>query len=184
MFNRLLRLALCIVSLFAFSSLTGYQSEPAMQGHLADPFSAGWMLTDTNGDGIIDFIAGKVVVPARSSAAENAAAADLAARLGFGSTGFTPPIVIAASEAPADGPRIYVGRAAAPAKYATAVAEYVNRLQAGEGGVFTLDNDLIVLGQDDASLLAAAEAYAARAPYVWRPGGEKIAAVRAVCGAS
>ena len=47
----------------------------------------------------------------------------------------------------------------------------------GEGGVFALENDLILLGQDDASLLAAAEAYAARAPYIWRPSGEKLAAI-------
>ena len=67
------------------------------------------MLTDTNGDDIVDFIAGKVVVPAHPSAAENAAAADLAARLGYATTGFTPPVVISAADDRADGPRIYVG---------------------------------------------------------------------------
>ena len=47
-----------------------------------------------------------------------------------------------------------------------------------------MENDLIVLGQDDASLLAAAEAYAARAPYIWRPSGEKLSAIAAVCAGS
>src|SRR5437660_332320 len=61
---------------------------------VADPFATGWMLMDTNGDGIADFIEGKVVVPARPSAAENAAAANLAARLGYGTTGLTMPPAI------------------------------------------------------------------------------------------
>ena len=56
---------------------------PAGPGRVADPFSTGWMLTDTNGDGIADFIVGKIVVPAQSSTAENNAAANLAARLGL-----------------------------------------------------------------------------------------------------
>ena len=59
--------------------------------------------------GIADFINGKVVVPAQPSAAENAAAVDFAARLGFGSTGLTPPLVVNADSG--SGPRIWIGRA-------------------------------------------------------------------------
>src|ERR1700722_14186903 len=88
-----------------------YQQAP---DHLLDPFAPGWMLVDTNGDGIVDFVAGKVVVPDNPTAAENAAAANIAARLGFGSTGLTLPIVIKASEDRHDGPRIFVGAAALP----------------------------------------------------------------------
>ena len=66
--------------------------------NISDPFAAGWMLVDTNGDGIADAIVGKIVVPDHSSAAENAAAANFAARVGYGSTGLTLPIVITASE--------------------------------------------------------------------------------------
>ena len=177
MFSTRMRFVMGAVGLLALSSLVAYQADAPRPGHLADPFSAGWMLADTNGDDIVDFIAGKVVVPAHPTAAENSAAADLAARLGFATTGFTPPVVISASEDRADGPRIYVGRGAAPAKYSATVAELASRLQSGEGGVFALENDVIVLGQDDASLLAAAEAYAARAPYIWRPSGDKLAAI-------
>src|SRR5258708_39511488 len=93
-----------------FSSLIAYQPG-AGSTHLADPVAAGWMLADTNGDGIIDFVPGKVVV-VHASAAENAAAADIAARIGFATTGFTPPIVISAAEDRNDGPRIYIGRPA------------------------------------------------------------------------
>jgi hypothetical protein len=167
-----LRLAAGAAVLVCLSSLVAFQ--PAPSDHLLDPFAAGWMLTDTNGDEIVDFIAGKIVVPASPTAAENAAAADLAARLGYATTGFTPPVVISASDDKGDGPRIFVGRAAA--------GDLAARLNADEGGVFALGNNLAVVGHDDAGLLAAAEAYAARAPYQWRPGGEKLAALGAVTG--
>jgi Zinc carboxypeptidase len=184
MFSTRMRFVVGAVILLALSSLVAYQSDVPRPGHLADPFSAGWMLADTNGDDIVDFIAGKVVVPAHPTAAENSAAADLAARLGYATTGFTPPVVISATEDRADGPRFYVGRAAAPAKYSDAVTQHANGLQPGEGGVFALENDVIILGQDDPSMLAAAEAYAARAPYIWRPSGDKLAAIALVCPGS
>src|SRR6266852_1250119 len=100
------RFILVSIPLFALCSLIAYQSGPAQSSHLADPFSAGWILSDTNGDGLIDFISGKVVVPAHPSAPENAAAADIVARLGFETTGFTPPVVIAATQDRLDGARI------------------------------------------------------------------------------
>src|SRR5690242_8930252 len=78
------------------------------QVRLADPFAPGWMLTDTNGDGIVDFVAGKIVVSVRPRAAENAAAANIAARLGYSTTGLTPPLVISAAEDSGGGPRIFI----------------------------------------------------------------------------
>ncbi|MGI8742005.1 MAG: M14 family zinc carboxypeptidase [Bryobacteraceae bacterium] len=161
--------------LFALSMLLASQVRPPER--LMDPFSSGWILQDTNGDGIIDFIAGKVVVPAHPSAAENAGAADVAARLGFSTTGLTPPIVISAGEDRNDGPRIWIGRGAVPARYGAAVSVQANRLQADEGGVFIVEGNLAVLGHDDAGLLAAAEAFAARAPYLWKVPGDKLSAI-------
>ena len=60
--------------LLALSSMVAFQPPVVTSSRLADPFSTGWMLSDTNGDGVVDFVAGKVVVPASPSAAENAAA--------------------------------------------------------------------------------------------------------------
>jgi Zinc carboxypeptidase len=150
-----------------FSSLIAYQPGPGSTStHLTDPFSAGWMLSDTNGDGIVDFVQGKVVVPDQPSAAQNAAAADVAARIGFETTGLTPPVVISASEDRAgDGnpePRIYIGRPS-PVE-----------LEPEEGGVFSDNGNLVIAGHDDAGLLAAAEAFAARAPYLWRVPGNRL----------
>ena len=144
---------------------------------LDDAFVAGWMLLDTNNDGIIDAVAGKVVVPANPSAAANTAAAEVAARIGYASTGLTPPLVISAAEDRNDGPRIWIGAEAAPAKYATQIAMLANRLQQNEGGIFELEGNLVVLGQNAAGLLAAAEAYAAHAPFLWKAPGEKLAAI-------
>ena len=173
------RLLIVLFLLLGLSGLIAYQQPPVSTNRLADPFSVGWILSDTNGDGVIDFIAGKVVVPARPSAAENAAAADIAARLGFGSTGLTPPVVIAASEDRGDGPRIYVGRGAVPARLVSAAEQDAMKLQAGEGGVFAIEANLAVLGHDDAGLLAAAEAFTARAPFIWRVPGESLAGIAA-----
>ena len=153
---------------FLLSSLIAYQTVPG-PAHLLDPFGEGWMVADTNGDGIADFVTGKIVVPDQPTAAQNSAAADLAARIGFATTGLTPPIVIRASEDRHDGPRIYVGRPA-PVK-----------LDSEEGGVFAEGENLLVAG-DDAGLLAAAEDFAARAPFVWRPGGERLGAIATAVG--
>jgi len=147
---RLLVIALCLLP-----ANRAFQTGAPASDHLLDPFAAGWMLSDTNGDGIVDFVSGKVVVSPNPSAAENAAAADIAARLGFGSTGLTLPLVI-------------------PAQYAGAAAAFADQLQAEEGGVFSIGGNLAVLGHDDAGLLAAGEALAARAPYLWKVPGDKL----------
>ena len=89
MFSTRMRFVVGAVVLLALSSLVAYQSDAPAAGHLANPFSAGWMVADTNGDEIVDFIAGKVVVPAHPIAAENSAAADLAARLGYATRSLT-----------------------------------------------------------------------------------------------
>ena len=158
--------SLCLVFV-AFSCLIAYQPSAPVETHLTDPFAPGWMLADTNGDGVIDYVAGKIVVPTNPTAAENAAAADVAARLGFSTTGFTPPIVISADEDRRDGARIYIGRAATSPVL----------LAPDEGAVFAIDQNLGIAGYDDAGLLAAAEAYAARAPYIWRVPGERLATI-------
>ncbi|MGA3205265.1 MAG: hypothetical protein ABSF12_22445, partial [Bryobacteraceae bacterium] len=159
-----IRFRLLLFAVLATPANQGFQA-PVVD-RLLDPFAAGWMLADTNGDGIVDFVAGKVVVPANPSAAENAAAADIAARLGFSSTGLTPPLVIPANEDRHDGPRIFVGGISAPYP-----------LQPEEGGVFAVDGNLALFGHDDAGLLAAAEAFSSRAPYLWKVPGDKLTAL-------
>lgn len=163
-------LTLAVVSAFAFQ--TPQSANPAAR--VADPFAIGWMLEDTNGDGIADFIAGRIVVPAQPSAAENAAAANLAARLGYATTGLTPPVVVAANEDSGAGPRIYIGKGAIPSDQLPRV-----ELETDEGGVFAIGQNLGLLASNDAGLMAAADAYSARAPYQWRVSGKKLAEIGA-----
>src|SRR6185312_9966812 len=136
----------------------GRAAAAAPRSALSRAFSPGWMLTDTNGDGLADAIDGHIVVPATPSAAENAAAANLAARLAYGSSGLTPPLVVAAAAAPASGPHIYVGAGAVPAPQAAALRSWTFRLAKGEGRVAVLDpghgGDLVLVGGDDAGLTA------------------------------
>src|ERR1035438_7507482 len=107
---------------FLLTRCFAYQAPPAPSANrLTDPFATGWMLVDTNGDGIDDFVNGKVVVPASPTAAENAAAANIAARIGYGTTGLMPPLVVSADSG--RGPRIVIGKAPVD-------------LEKEEGGVF------------------------------------------------
>ncbi|HUX66161.1 MAG TPA: M14 family zinc carboxypeptidase [Terriglobales bacterium] len=151
-------------------------------------FATGWMLQDTNHDGLADTIRGHIVVPAQPSAAENAAAANLAARLAYGTLGLTPPLVVAAP-AGAAGPAIYVGAGAVPAAEAGAARTWGFRLARGEGRVVELapgsNDNLLVLG-DAAGLTAAADAFSARAPYQWKVGGggDELAAIAAAVNAA
>src|SRR6185437_10549980 len=110
------------------------------------------------------------------TAAENAAAANLAARLAEGTTGLTPPLVESAGarELAETGPRIYVGAGAVPAARAADVQAWTFRLAKGEGRVVVLTpgsaaSDLALVG-DDAGLDAAADAFSARTPYQWAVG--------------
>ncbi len=170
-------LALATLSVPVHSRVAA-QSAPA-PGHLGDPFAPGWMIVDTNGDGVADAVVGAVVVPDAPTAADNAAAADVAARLAFGSTGLTLPLVVRAGDAAraAPGPRFFVGAAAAPASIRSQIEPLVALLTANEGGVFAAGADLVLAGKDAAGLQAAAEAYCARAPYQWALKGDALSSI-------
>ncbi len=166
-----------LLATLTLTTILAYQPSSNTPSHLTDAFSAGWMLQDTNGDGIVDFIKGNIVVPAHSSAVENAAAANLAARLAFNTTGLTPPLVISAAEDSGDGARIWIGKDAVPQNAAAQAARYLQRLQPNEGGIFSINGNLAVLGHDDAGLLAASDAYSARCPYIWKVPGDRLSSI-------
>jgi len=109
---RLTSVLLVVAGVYAFQRPAGTAASAVS---IEDAFATGWMLADTNNDGLADFVNGKIVVPEHPSAAENAAAADLAARIGFATTGLTLPVVVNAAASGGDGPRVWVGRGAVPA---------------------------------------------------------------------
>jgi len=175
-----MRVLLLVVTLALAVTCASSWQQPSAEtppDRITGAFAMGWMLTDTNGDGIPDMINGKIVVPAHPSAAENAAAANLAARLGFGSTGLTPPLVIAAADDGGSGPRIWVGKDAAPSSVAADLARLSNGLDTQEGAVFAIGDNLAIVAGGDLGMLAAAEAFSARSPYQWHVPGDQLSEI-------
>src|SRR5262245_7828716 len=94
----------CACALLALVILAG--PEPRAAALLADGtpalssvFGPAGLVRDTNGDGIADSVAGRIVVPAAPTAREIQAAANIAARLGFETTALTLPILVRDSDA-------------------------------------------------------------------------------------
>ncbi|MHB8676473.1 MAG: M14 family zinc carboxypeptidase [Candidatus Acidiferrales bacterium] len=181
----------CVCACFFIAALSGGGGSPAKAppaapraAPLPNAFATGWVLVDTNGNGIADTVRGQIVVPAEPSAAENAAAANLAARLGYGSTGLTLPIVVNAARAPKGSPKIYVGRGAVPPDELRKLGPLISRLGTGEGGAFADGSNLAFVGFDDSGLLSAVDAYSARAPYQWKVPGDVLSAIPKAVSAS
>ena len=177
----------CIIFVLVAGAPSFPSDTPQQPGELVNPlehaFEKGWMLVDTNGDDIADFLRGHVIVPAQPTAAENAAAANLAARLGYETTGLTMPVVETANHTAAEeiGAKIFVGAGSlSPSSSgSTELGPLVSLLGPGEGGVFLNGENLAVIGADASGLLAAANDFAARAPYQWATPGDKIEAIAA-----
>jgi hypothetical protein len=163
--------------LSATSVLYGQQAKP--ETPIENVFQMGLMAQDTNGDQIADAICGHVIVPKASTAAENTAAANFAARLGYETSALTLPIVVAATDqtpksCPAEKANVWVGRETLPGSAATVADQEIAQFQIGEGGVFSVAGGLLIAGADPGGLLVAADAYSARAPYQWSVQGEKL----------
>src|SRR5487761_418434 len=144
----MLRALGCVCACFFVIAVSGAwepATVPPAAAHAAplpNAFASGWMLIDTNGNGIADAVCGHIVVPAEPSVTENTAAANLAARLGYGSTGLTLPLVVRAPEGRIGSPRIYVGRGAIPSDEERRLAPLISRLEKGEGGAFADGNNI------------------------------------------
>jgi hypothetical protein len=156
--------------------LHGQQAKP--ETSIENIFQMGLMTQDTNGDRIADAICGHVIVPKSPSAAENTAAANFAARLGYETSALTLPIVVAATgqiakSCPTEKANLWIGREALPAGANTVADQEIAQFQIGEGGVFNVSGGLLIAGSDS-GVLAAADAYSARAPYQWSVQGEKL----------
>lgn len=145
---------------------------------LENPFQLGSFLQDTNGDKIADVICGHIVVPEQASEEENAAAANLAARLGYETTALSLPLVVrGTAPTPQAGCKstynLWIG-AALPATERTRLAPLLQQLGLGEGGIYTVEGGLTIQAHDAVGLLAAANAFAARSPYAWAVPGAKL----------
>ncbi|HEY0876729.1 MAG TPA: M14 family metallopeptidase [Vicinamibacterales bacterium] len=136
---------------------------------------------DTNGDGLADAVAARVILPAEPAAEEIEGAANLAARLGFETTGLSLPIVIRATELGArtavDVP-ILVGREnPLVLKAAAQLGIDLKTLKPGQGLIAAVraplggGDGLLLAGGDAAGTLAAANHLASRLPRAWGMSG-------------
>lgn len=146
-------------------------SQDAPRAHdLASLFSIGGLLSDSNGDGVADGLAGRFLLGDTPSADDVAAAAEIAARLGFETSALSLPVARSA------GPTvIVVGQAGLTRLKLDVRSLELPRLSAGEGlvRVATLEGTryVLVLGGDGAGVRAAARTLAGRVPHLWSLDG-------------
>lgn len=158
---------LIILALLGTGSVPeSFYSNPPTLG-LAQVFEPGTILQDRNGDGHVDFVAARIVLPDSPTSDEVAAASAVAARLGFETAGLTLPLVVGASELPAMERSTLVVVGASNPRLPPYVASRIALLQPGQGAVVWSNGTLGIAGADSAGTRAAAEAFAARSPYLW-----------------
>lgn len=165
-----------------------YGQQSKTETPIENVFQMNLIVQDTNGDQIADVICGRVIVPKSPSAAENTAAANLAARLGYETSALTLPIVVAATSpmpksCPTEKANLWVGREALPTGVPTVASSEIAGFQIGEGGVFSVPGGLFIASNDSSGLLAAADAYSARAPYQWSVQGDKLQGIARIINA-
>jgi len=181
-----------LVVLLALSAGRVGRSETAPPS-LGDFFKPGIVFQDRNGDGAVDFVDARIALAEQPTAGELAAAADVAARLGFETSAMNIPVARAfqaggtrspeslALQASGPAPTIFIGAKSLP-RGVSLESLAASGLKAGDGVVsaFTVDEKpaVAVLGGDDDGLAAAAVMLAGHLPYVWdqkSPTTEKIA---------
>src|SRR5262245_17012228 len=156
------------------------QPAAAPSSSLADFFKPGVVFQDRNGDGVIDFVDARVALPESPTAIELAAAADVAARLGFETTAMNFPL--ARVDRAGGGPdnasasaTIFIGAKSLAGSGTTADAIGASGLKAGDGAVvaFTAGGKpaIGIFGGDDNGVSAAAVMLAGHLPYVWDQKG-------------
>jgi len=182
-------LCLAAAALALFAARPGGQSRataplPGLAA-LFDP--ARGATRDTNGDGIPDTVAARVIVPAPPSTEDVQAAATIAARLGHETMALTLPIVLRDAEVEGasgiDLP-ILVGR---ENRFVKALVERgdvdLKVLAPGQGLVAVVRSPLggadgiVAVGGDDAGTLNAAMELGARLPRLWSMAGVAIAGI-------
>jgi len=145
----------------------------ALPATLSDFFKPGVVFQDRNHDGAVDFVDARLVVPEHPTAGELAAAADVAARLGFETSAMNLPVVRLKPDTtdPISGATIFIGANALANSGVTVQALGGAALKAGDGLVaaFTVGGQpaVAVIGGDDNGLTAAAVSLAGHLPYVW-----------------
>ena len=163
------------------------QTRTAAPPDLATMFGAAGLVRDSNGDGINDTVAARIVVPATPSREDSLAAANIAGRLGFETTSLTLPLVVRDTEVTRDAGLelpILIGRTNALVRsLIDGHVVDVASLQPGQGLIaavpspITAGHALVIVGGDEKGTLAAATEVAARLPRLWNMTGITLTGV-------
>src|SRR3954470_13040680 len=183
---RFLLLALALAAICPLSGAGQKRADaPPAPAALDDFFKPGLVFQDRNGDGAIDFVDARILLPQEPSAGEIAAASDVAARLGYETSAMNLPLTVLRSDGSPQAsasPGIFVGAKSLAGTGATLDAIGGAGLKAGEGAVVAFTNGgqlaVAVLGADEAGIASAAVMLAGHLPLVWDqkgPPAEKIA---------
>ena len=159
----------------ASAALHAGQAAPDAALTLETVFERGPVLQDRNGDAVVDFVNARFVIGDQATPAEVAAAAEVAARLGFETLAIDLPL---SSSNDTDRTPIVLGQAGL-ASFGVQPGEVgIDGLESGEGLIAVAEIDgraaLIIAGADDAGTLAAARTFAGRLPQVWDPKGPSL----------
>jgi hypothetical protein len=154
---------------------------------LAAFFGARGIVRDSNGDGIADSVAARVIVPATPALEDSTAAANIAARLGFESSSLSLPIVLrdgaVAQPAGIELP-ILIGRSNTfVRKLVESGAISLQGLEPGQCLIAAVrsplggGDGLVIVGGDDKGTLAGGNVVAGRLPRLWNMTGITLTGV-------
>ena len=181
--KRVLLLALAVALVCPLSGAGQQRTDVPAPAALSDFFKPGVVFQDRNGDGAIDFVDARIVLPEQPSAGEVAAASDIAARLGFETSAMNLPVPVGRGyDAAQAAPTIFIGAKSLAGSGVTLDAIGGAGLKAGDGAVIAFPHAgktaVAVLGGDEAGIASAAVMLAGHLPYVWDqkgPTADKIA---------
>ena len=177
--KRVLLLAFAVASVFPLSGAGQQRTDGPVPAALSDFFKPGVVFQDRNGDGAVDFVDARIVLPEQPSAAELAAASDVAARLAFETSAMNLPVPVSRGfDAAQASPTIFVGVKSLAGSGVTLDAIGGAGLKAGDGAVIAFSQGgkpaVAVLGGDESGLASAAVVLAGHLPYVWDQKGPTI----------
>ncbi len=162
----MIRCAVAFASLLLASPLVAQAPGRAVAARdLRDVFARGWLIDDRNADDLTDFVGARVLLPPAPSAAEVAAGANVAARLGWETTALNLGLAATDDGRPFEAPVVRVARG-------------FTGLSPGEGSLVALPVDdrqrqggVELAGGDATGLLAAAGYLSSRYPSIWNVDG-------------
>ncbi len=138
-------------------------------------FTTGPVFQDRNGDDVVDYVQATIILGDSPSTSDVAAAADIAARLGFETMAMDLPM---STDLNTEGLGILVGSAAVQRAGLDPSAAGMEGLEAGEGVVRFVSSGekdwVVVAGADDSGTRSAAMALAGKLPHIGAPKGKKL----------